>query len=58
MVQHAGSELNLPFGIVEVDPVFTPVVAIRNQLELLAFQRMMWVDDLKDGVGMVVMRCS
>jgi hypothetical protein len=45
-------------GIVEVDPVFTPVVTIRNQLELPTNQRMVWVDDLKDGIGMVVMRCS
>jgi len=44
--------------IVEVDPVHAPVVAIRNQLELLASQRMVWVDDLKNGIGMVVMRCS
>ena len=45
-------------GIVEVDPVLAPVVAIRNQVELLASQRMVWVDDLKNGIGMVVMRCS
>ena len=45
-------------GIVEVDPVLAPVVAIRNQLELLASQRVVWVDDLKNGIGMVVMRCS
>jgi hypothetical protein len=45
-------------GIVEVDPVFAPVVAVGNQLELLASQRMVWVDDFKDSVGMVVMRRS
>ena len=45
-------------GIVEVDAVLSPVVAIRNQLELLAPQRMVWVDDFKNGIGMVVMRCS
>ncbi len=45
-------------GIVEVDPVLAPVVPICNQLELLASQRMVWVGDLKDGIGMVVMRCS
>ena len=45
-------------GIVEVDPVLAPVVAIRDQLELLAPQRMVWVDNFKDRIGMVVMRCS
>jgi hypothetical protein len=45
-------------GIVEVDPVLAPVVAIRNQLELLAPQRMVWVNDFKNGIGMVVMPCS
>ena len=45
-------------GVVKVDPVLAPVVAIRNQLELLASQRMVWVDDLKDSIAMVVMRCS
>jgi hypothetical protein len=45
-------------GIVEVDPILAPVVAIRNQLELLASQRMVWMDDFKDGIAMVVMRCS
>ena len=45
-------------GIVEVDAVLAPVVAIRNQLELLASQRMVWVNDFKNGIGMVAMRCS
>jgi hypothetical protein len=45
-------------GIVEVAPVLAPVVAICNQLELLAPQRMMWVDDFKNRIGTVVMRCS
>jgi len=31
----------IPFGVVEVDPVLAPVVAIRDQLEPLASQRMM-----------------
>ena len=45
-------------GILKVNSIFAPVVAIRDQLELLASQRMMWVYDFKDGIGMVVMRCS
>ena len=45
-------------AIVEVDSVLAPVVAIRNQLELLAPQRMVWMDDFKNGIGMVVMPCS
>jgi hypothetical protein len=32
--------------------------ATRNQLELLASQRMVRVDDFKNGIGMVAMRCS
>jgi hypothetical protein len=45
-------------GIVKVNAVLAPVVAIRNQLELLASQRVVWVDDFKNGIGMVAMRCS
>jgi hypothetical protein len=44
--------------VVEVNPILTPVVAICDQLELLPSQRMVWVDDFKSGIAMVVMRCS
>jgi hypothetical protein len=43
---------------VEVDTILAPVVAIGDQLELLAPERMMRMDNLKVGVGMVSMRCS
>jgi hypothetical protein len=48
----------LSVGIIEVDPFLTPIVAIRNQLELLASQRMVRVDDFKSCRRAVVMRCS
>jgi hypothetical protein len=44
--------------VVEVNPILAPVVAICDQLELLPSQRMVWVDDFKSGIAMVVMRCS
>ena len=45
-------------AVVEVDSILAPVVAIGDQLEPLAFQRMMWMDDFKSTVGTVAMRCS
>ena len=45
-------------SIVEVDPVLTPVVAIRDQLELLASQGMVRMGYLEAGIGNVAMRCS
>lgn len=42
----------------EVHSILTPVVAIGDQLELLAFQRMVWMGDLKACIRMVTMRCS
>jgi hypothetical protein len=44
--------------VVEVDPVLAPVVAIRDQLELLASQGMVRMGYLKVGIGNVTMRCS
>jgi transposase InsO family protein len=35
-----------------------PVVAVRDQLEMLASQRMMWMDDFKSPVGTVAIRRS
>ena len=51
-----GAQFSL--GIVKVDPVLAPVVAIRDQLELLALQRMMRMDYFEVGIGNVTMRCS
>jgi len=42
----------------EVDPVLAPVVAIRDQLELLSSQGMVRVGYLEVGIGKVAMRCS
>ena len=42
----------------EINSILTPVVAISDQLELLASQGMMRLDDLKCIVGTVAMRCS
>ena len=44
--------------VVEVDPVLAPVVAIRDQLELLSSQGMVRVGYLEVGIGNVTMRCS
>jgi hypothetical protein len=44
--------------VVEVNSIFSPVVAIGHQLESLASQRMVWVDDFESYVVMVAMRCS
>jgi hypothetical protein len=43
---------------VEVNPILAPVVAIRDQLELLASQRMVRMGYLEAGIGNVAMRCS
>jgi hypothetical protein len=43
---------------VEVDPILAPVVAIRDQFELLAAQRMVRVDYFEVVIGKVTMRCS
>ena len=47
-----------PAAIMEVHSILTPVVAIGDQLEPLAFQRMVWMGDLKACIRMVAMRCS
>jgi hypothetical protein len=43
---------------VEVDSILAPVVAIGDQLELLASEGMVRVDYFKVGIGMVAMRRS
>src|ERR1700745_3027476 len=45
-------------AVVKVNSILTPVMAIGDQLEPLALQRMMWMDDLEESVGTVAMRCS
>jgi len=45
-------------AIVKVNSILAPVVAVRDQLETLASQRMVWMDDLKSTVGTVGIRCS
>src|SRR5215469_6499737 len=44
--------------VVEVDSILSPVVAVGDQLETLAIQRMMRVNHFKSTVGTVAMRCS
>jgi hypothetical protein len=44
--------------VVEIDSILTPVMAVGDQLEALASQRMMQVDDFKTTVVTVGMRCS
>jgi hypothetical protein len=51
-----GAQLSL--AIMKVDPVLAPVVTIRDQLELLAPQRMVRMDYFEVGIGNVTMRCS
>jgi hypothetical protein len=53
-----GNRAQTAICVVEVNSILTPVVAICDQLELLPSQRMVWVDDFKSGIAMVVMRCS
>ena len=50
--------VQFPFGIVEVDPVLAPVMAIRHQLELLTPQGMVRMGYLEVDIGKVTMRCS
>jgi hypothetical protein len=45
-------------AVVEVNSVLAPVVAVGDQLEPLAFQRVMWMDDFKSTAGTVAMRSS
>jgi hypothetical protein len=48
----------LPRPIMKVDPVLAPVVAIRDQLELLTPQRMVRMDYFEVAIRNVTMRCS
>jgi len=43
---------------VEINSILTPVVAVGDQLETLASQGMVWMDNLKGFDGIVRMRCS
>jgi hypothetical protein len=47
-----------PVGVVKVNPVLAPVMAIGDQVELLASQRMVRMGYLEVGIGKVAMRCS
>jgi|GEM_PF-3300044 hypothetical protein len=47
-----------PGGVVEVDTILAPIVAISDQLELLPAQWMVRMDNLKGRLSMVAMRCS
>jgi hypothetical protein len=51
-VQHAGMQRR-PVAVVEVNWILAAVVAIGNQPEALASQRMMWMDDLKGSINTV-----
>jgi hypothetical protein len=50
--------VQLSRGIVEVDSVLAPVVAMRDQLELPASQGMVRMGYLEVGIGKVTLRCS
>ena len=45
-------------AVVEVDSVLAPVVAVSDQLETSASQRMVGMGDFKSTVGTVGIRCS
>ena len=45
-------------GVLEIDPVLTPVVAIRDQLEALTFQRVVRMNYLEGRIRKLTMRCS
>jgi hypothetical protein len=47
-----------PGGVGEVDTVLAPIVAISDQLELPASQRMVRMDNLKVRLAVVARRCS
>ena len=53
-----GNRAQTAIGVVEVNPILAPVVAIRDQLEPLASQRMVRMGYLEVGIGNVAMRCS
>jgi hypothetical protein len=46
------------FCVVEVNPILAPVMAIRDQLEPLASQRMVRMGYFEVGISNVAMRCS
>jgi len=50
--------LLVAINMVEVNSILAPVVAVRDQLETLASQRMVRMDDLKGTVGTDGMSCS
>src|SRR5580693_9725076 len=45
-------------AVVEVNSILAPVVAVSNQLETLASQRMVGMGDFKSTFGTVGIRCS
>jgi hypothetical protein len=45
-------------SIMEIHPVLAPVVAMRDQPELVTFQWMMRMNDFKRRIGNVTMPCS
>src|SRR5262245_42599123 len=47
-----------PTAVMKVNSILSPVVAIGDQLETLASQWMVWMDDPKGTVGTAGMRCS
>jgi hypothetical protein len=53
-----GNRTQCSLSIMEINPVLPPVVAMRDQPELLTFQRMMRMDDFKGRIGNVTMPCS
>jgi hypothetical protein len=42
----------------EINSILAPVVPVGDQLQSLAFQRMMWMDDLKGSAVTIAMRGS
>ena len=53
-----GNGVQTPLGVVEIDPVLTPVVAVGDQLEPLTFQRVVGMNYLEGRIRKLTMRCS
>jgi hypothetical protein len=43
---------------VEINSILAPIVAVSDQLETLASQRMIWMGDLKSSIRTVAISCS
>jgi hypothetical protein len=53
-----GDGTQTPLGVVKIDSVLTPVVAIGDEPEVLTFQRVVGMNDLEGRIRKLAMRCS